>query len=291
MTFSSLRLRASRSILTAASLYDLLVSVSLPPSSRTLTLTSHVDETERTKLTTTCPETFGTAEASGIPRTKTWMSTAELTTTSSPLQCTTSTRDSSASSVNDSRHAFSKPLLSSRSISNCLGKNSRQKLRMPLSSSSPSLANLSISTRATPPPPDNSETDHESLTPSSRISWTMGAAEQPVPVPASSKKASSTEAGDLEDKPLSLWPGMYHSPVTAALWQARASLKERRGKQGGTQQKLVTKTPEMSRTTVLYPFSRDDILREQYRNPWNGCRIGKLLEDLDALAGTIAMKV
>lgn len=33
------------------------------------------------------------------------------------------------------------------------------------------------------------------------------------------------------------------------------------------------------------------MLREQYRDPWNEVRIGKLLEDLDALAGTISVKV
>ncbi|KAL7152086.1 hypothetical protein ABFS83_04G074500 [Erythranthe nasuta] len=42
--------------------------------------------------------------------------------------------------------------------------------------------------------------------------------------------------------------------------------------------------------TILYNFSTDYILREQYRDPWNEVRIGKLLEDLDALAGTISVK-
>lgn len=41
----------------------------------------------------------------------------------------------------------------------------------------------------------------------------------------------------------------------------------------------------------MYNFSTDFILREQYRDPWNEVRIGKLLEDLDALAGTISVKV
>jgi acyl-coenzyme A thioesterase 9 len=90
-----------------------------------------------------------------------------------------------------------------------------------------------------------------------------------------------------------LWPGMYHSPVTAALWQARASIQERDGRHGAgvSPLELMSRTPAMSRTSVLYNLAGDEILREQYRNPWNGCRIGKLLEDLDALAGTIAMKV
>lgn len=39
---------------------------------------------------------------------------------------------------------------------------------------------------------------------------------------------------------------------------------------------------------VCYPFSSDRALQEQYRNPWGAVRIGKLLEDLDSMAGTVA---
>jgi acyl-coenzyme A thioesterase 9 len=41
---------------------------------------------------------------------------------------------------------------------------------------------------------------------------------------------------------------------------------------------------------VMYGFSSDPVLREQYRDPWNSIRIGMLLEDLDSLAGSIALK-
>jgi hypothetical protein len=126
----------------------------------------------------------------------------------------------------------------------------------------------------------------ENLTPVQKISWEMGPSEQPIPAAG---RGAGEESG--RRKPLDLWPGMYHSPVTAALWQARSNITERDGKHGAPQSKLVKRTPEQSRTRILYSFSSDAILREQYRNPWNGCRIGKLLEDLDALAGTIAMKV
>ncbi|XP_062081453.1 acyl-coenzyme A thioesterase 2, chloroplastic [Humulus lupulus] len=94
-------------------------------------------------------------------------------------------------------------------------------------------------------------------------------------------------------KPISLWPGMYHSPVTNALWEARCKIFERLldpPKDAPPQSELLTKTPSQSRTTILYNFSTDYILREQYRDPWNEVRIGKLLEDLDALAGTISVK-
>ncbi|XP_030454673.1 acyl-coenzyme A thioesterase 2, chloroplastic [Syzygium oleosum] len=94
-------------------------------------------------------------------------------------------------------------------------------------------------------------------------------------------------------KPISLWPGMYHSPVTIALWETRSSTFERLldpPKDAPPQSELLVKTPSQSRTSILYGFSSDYILREQYRDPWNEVRIGKLLEDLDALAGTISVK-
>ncbi|XVF72347.1 hypothetical protein PTKIN_Ptkin12aG0114400 [Pterospermum kingtungense] len=94
-------------------------------------------------------------------------------------------------------------------------------------------------------------------------------------------------------KPISLWPGMYHSPVTNALWEARSQIFERLldpPKDAPPQSELLIKTPSQSRTTIFYNLSSDYILREQYRDPWNEVRIGKLLEDLDALAGTISVK-
>ena len=117
---------------------------------------------------------------------------------------------------------------------------------------------------------------------------------------------AAIDAGKSARRPLSLWPGMYHSPVTNALWEARSSIFERMMDAGngaaadaadagaGEQRaptELLVKTPAQSRTSIVYKFATDDILREQYRDPWNEVRIGKLLEDLDALAGTIAVKV
>ncbi|PON41896.1 HotDog domain containing protein [Trema orientale] len=104
---------------------------------------------------------------------------------------------------------------------------------------------------------------------------------------------SAADANSSARKPISLWPGMYHSPVTNALWEARSKIFERLfypPKDAPPQSELLTKTPSQSRTTILYNFSTDYILREQYRDPWNEVRIGKLLEDLDALAGTISVK-
>lgn len=85
-----------------------------------------------------------------------------------------------------------------------------------------------------------------------------------------------------------LWPaGIFLSPVTNALWETRFDPP----KDAPPQSLLLTKTPSQSRTSILYNFSSDFVLREQYRDAWNHIRIGKLLQDLDALASTISIKV
>jgi acyl-coenzyme A thioesterase 9 len=76
---------------------------------------------------------------------------------------------------------------------------------------------------------------------------------------------AAIDAGRSARKPLSLWPGMYHSPVTNALW-ARSTIFE------------------------LMMDASTNGSDQQQRSPTE-VRIGKLLEDLDALAGTIAVKV
>lgn len=114
--------------------------------------------------------------------------------------------------------------------------------------------------------------------------------DNPPPHPPSSVNGANSS----NRKPISLWPGMYHSPVTNALWEARSQIFERLldpPKDAPPQSELLTKAPSQSRISILYNFSTDYILREQYRDPWNEVRIGKLLEDLDALAGTISVKV
>ncbi|OIW07351.1 hypothetical protein TanjilG_10186 [Lupinus angustifolius] len=110
-------------------------------------------------------------------------------------------------------------------------------------------------------------------------------------IPPYNPHPSTTTSGDR--KPIALWPGMYHSPVTTALWEARGKIFERLldpPRDAPPQSELFTKMPSKSRTSILYNFSTDFVLREQYRDPWNEVRIGKLLEDLDALAGTISVK-
>ncbi|XP_023513828.1 acyl-coenzyme A thioesterase 9, mitochondrial-like [Cucurbita pepo subsp. pepo] len=114
-----------------------------------------------------------------------------------------------------------------------------------------------------------------------------------ITLPPSSGGGDDSSNSTSSRKPINLWPGMHHSPVTTALWEARLSIFERLldpPKDAPPQSELLTKTPSQSRTIVVYNFSSDFILREQYRDPWNEVRIGKLLEDLDALAGTISVR-
>ncbi|XP_047319208.1 acyl-coenzyme A thioesterase 2, chloroplastic-like [Impatiens glandulifera] len=129
--------------------------------------------------------------------------------------------------------------------------------------------------------------------PDDEHSTRLDSSDSAIPVVSMLETSQPIDAGSSIRKPISLWPGMYHSPVTNALWEARSSIFERLTDfptNAPPQSELITKSPSESRTTILYKFSSDFILREQYRNPWNEIRMGKLLEDLDALAGTISFK-
>ncbi|MCL7051148.1 hypothetical protein MKW94_020392 [Papaver nudicaule] len=111
-----------------------------------------------------------------------------------------------------------------------------------------------------------------------------------IPVVSTLSSPFEVNASSLIGKPICLWPGTYHSPVTNALWEARSNIDLTYADNVPAQSELLTKTPSESRTSIDYNFSTDYVLREEYRDPWNGVRIGKLLEDLDALAGTISVK-
>eukprot|EP01125_Pyxidicula_operculata_P020529 TRINITY_DN7606_c0_g1_i1.p1 TRINITY_DN7606_c0_g1~~TRINITY_DN7606_c0_g1_i1.p1 ORF type:complete len:416 (+),score=60.94 TRINITY_DN7606_c0_g1_i1:570-1817(+) len=79
--------------------------------------------------------------------------------------------------------------------------------------------------------------------------------------------------------------------ITQKLWQMRRRERERQNvnRQSPTSDhKVITKTPKDSYTEILMPFSNDLTLRSQYISPFGHIRFGRLLEDLDALAGNIA---
>ena len=70
------------------------------------------------------------------------------------------------------------------------------------------------------------------------------------------------------------------------------STERTKAKKGGGRSSTVKpgqgKTPAESETKVEYPFSTNKILADSYMSPWGTMRMGRLLEDLDALAGNIA---
>uniref|UniRef100_A0A7N1A7P3 HotDog ACOT-type domain-containing protein n=1 Tax=Kalanchoe fedtschenkoi TaxID=63787 RepID=A0A7N1A7P3_KALFE len=112
---------------------------------------------------------------------------------------------------------------------------------------------------------------------------TAGSLPPPPPPPAASRCR----------EPLNLWPGLHNSPVTNVLWEAKSSIFERLLDppiDAPPQSQLLIRSPSHSRTVIHYNLSSDYMLRDQYRDPWNEVRVGKLLEDLDALAGTISVK-
>lgn len=132
------------------------------------------------------------------------------------------------------------------------------------------------------------------------FSITDANSDPPIPDIVASTDGTShhIDAGSSIRKPISLWPGMYHSPVTNALWEARSRIfdgpqaeADASASVSQTVDELVARSPSNSRTSILYKFSSDYVLREQYKNPWNRIRMGKVVEDLDALAGTICFKV
>ena len=90
--------------------------------------------------------------------------------------------------------------------------------------------------------------------------------------------------GTVEEDTL---PDHHWSPTTAAMWKQRIG----RNFSGPAQQVLLTKHPDDSRTEVVYDYATNAGLREKYRNPWGYVRLGRILEDLDSLAGTVAAKV
>ena len=89
--------------------------------------------------------------------------------------------------------------------------------------------------------------------------------------------------------------GRHQSPIVDALWRKRAELKKQAASAhaempGSGERSLLEKTPSDSANSMMYRFSTDEALADTYRNPWGHVRVGRLLEDLDALAGTIAFQ-
>lgn len=84
--------------------------------------------------------------------------------------------------------------------------------------------------------------------------------------------------------------GRLKNPIIEQLW---SDLYEMRQQSNGNDNSNLTdlstpKTPSQSMVSVRYPFSTDAFFMETYRNPFGQMRFGKILEDIDALAGNVA---
>ncbi|KAG9455388.1 hypothetical protein H6P81_008292 [Aristolochia fimbriata] len=91
----------------------------------------------------------------------------------------------------------------------------------------------------------------------------------------------------------SFLPGKHHSVTATALWNSQSSIFRKLidpPKNGLTQAQLKQKSASQSRISVLYNFSSDYLLRDLYRDARGEVKIGNLLEDLDMLAATVAIK-
>ena len=78
------------------------------------------------------------------------------------------------------------------------------------------------------------------------------------------------------------------TPITAKLWAIRnkAMLEERKGT--GGEERVLDKQPAESRVEITYNLVEDPMLRDLYIDTRGGVLVGKLLEDMDSLAGTVA---
>ena len=78
------------------------------------------------------------------------------------------------------------------------------------------------------------------------------------------------------------------NPIVHQLWTARGAAKEAAASRNTPVDLEKPRTPAQSETKISYFFSKDEFLKETYRSPSGQMRFGKILEDLDALAGNIA---
>ena len=83
--------------------------------------------------------------------------------------------------------------------------------------------------------------------------------------------------------------------MTDYLWQLRKDVLEAQLGADKTNPSTPADTSigiptKPTNTEANYMFSKDSSLQEKYNNPWGTIRIGRVLEDLDALAGNIAFK-
>jgi acyl-coenzyme A thioesterase 9 len=122
--------------------------------------------------------------------------------------------------------------------------------------------------------------------------------------------SSTTTKPEEEDKSISTSTktsrhhSRFQSPIVAKLWEARSEFSKNRSTDISGDETAVLvgtrsqerevepsfKHPKDSLFDATYPFTSDEYLREAYKSPGGTMRFGKLLEDLDALAATVAFQ-
>lgn len=93
-------------------------------------------------------------------------------------------------------------------------------------------------------------------------------------------------------------PGLHQTPIVDLLWRKRQEprrepiIVDQQGVAEPQAGLAGPRRPEQSAHSVTYEFSdpRNEALVDKYRNPSGNVRPARLLEDLDALAGTIAFE-
>jgi len=101
----------------------------------------------------------------------------------------------------------------------------------------------------------------------------------------------ATRAFSSEKEESSVSVSLFKNPIVHQLWTARQKAKkDLKEKPIDSNICTISKSPADSRVQVSYPFSTDALLWDAYKNPWGQIRLGRLLEDLDALAGTYLLK-
>ena len=85
--------------------------------------------------------------------------------------------------------------------------------------------------------------------------------------------------------------GQFQNPIVEQLWTFRAEATHAKSDPSNPFfLKSTPRPPAHSKTAIVYPFHSSPFVSETYKSPWGSIRIGKVLEDLDALAGNIAFK-
>uniref|UniRef100_A0A7S1YY04 HotDog ACOT-type domain-containing protein n=2 Tax=Ditylum brightwellii TaxID=49249 RepID=A0A7S1YY04_9STRA len=92
----------------------------------------------------------------------------------------------------------------------------------------------------------------------------------------------------LETLPPLIYASKHKGPIVDQLWTLRLQAKQKAAASPDPIDMKRPRPPSESMTKITYDFESDDFLKEQYCNPFGGLRFGKVLEDLDALAGNIA---